>query len=95
MDERPRQATKFYGVIAAGMLLGMALQHVGVGGFRLLFWAAVVNGLLAPPLIVLILLVCNNRSVMGEHVNGRWLNGLGFMTAIVMSAAAVAVLAAW
>jgi hypothetical protein len=32
---------------------------------------------------------------MGEHVNGRWLNGLGFMTAIVMSAAAVAVLAAW
>ncbi len=95
MDERPRQATKFYGIIAAGMLLGMALQHVGVGGFRLLFWAAVVNGMLAPPLIVLILLVCNNRSVMGEHVNGRWLNGLGFVTAIVMSAAAVAVLAAW
>ena len=95
MDERPRQAARFYGVIAAGMLLGMALQHAGVGGFRLLFWAAVVNGLLAPPLIVLILLVCNNRSVMGEHVNGRWLNGLGFMAAIVMSASAVAVLAAW
>lgn len=95
MDERPRQAGKFYGVIAVGTLLGMALNHVGVSGFRLLFWAAVVNGLLAPPLIVLVLVICNDGAVMGGHVNGWWLNALGIVTAAVMAVAGVAAVLTW
>lgn len=58
----------------------------------MLLWLAVLNGLLAPPLIVIILMVCNNRRVMGEHVNGKWLNLLGLGAALVMSIAAVAML---
>jgi NRAMP (natural resistance-associated macrophage protein)-like metal ion transporter len=95
MDERPRQAGKFYSVIVVGTLLGMALNHLGVSGFRLLFWAAVVNGLLAPPLIVLVLLICNDGRVMGEHVNGWRLNVLGTVTAVVMTVAGGAALLAW
>jgi NRAMP (natural resistance-associated macrophage protein)-like metal ion transporter len=89
MDERPRQAGKFYAVLLAGLLLGMALDHFGVRGFRLLFWAAVLNGLLAPPLIVVILIVANDRRVMGPYVNGRVLNVLGVTTIILMTLAAV------
>ena len=94
MNERPRQAGKFYGILVAGLLLGMALDHLGVGGFRLLFWAAVLNGLLAAPLIVVILVVANDRRVMGRHVNGRLLNVLGATTATAMTIAAIALVIA-
>ncbi len=91
MNERPRMAPKFYGVIAVSMLAGVALDYAGFNAIRMLFWSAVLNGLLAPPLIVIILLVCNNPRVMGEHVNGRWLNFLGGAAALVMGIAAVAI----
>lgn len=95
MNERPRMAKKFYAVIVFSMLAGMSLDYAGINAIKMLFWAAVVNGLLAPPLVVIILLVCNNRRVMGEHRNGRLLNVAGVFTAVVMSAAALAMLIAW
>jgi Mn2+/Fe2+ NRAMP family transporter len=57
---------------------------------RRLFLSAVVNGLLAPPLLVLVMLVANNRTIMGPHGNGAWLNGLGWTATAAMTAAAVA-----
>lgn len=92
MNDRPRQAPVFYAVIALGTLLGMGLNHTGVSGFRLLFWSAVLNGVLAPPLLWLILLVSNSRRVMGPHTNGLALNALGILAALVMTAAAAALL---
>jgi Mn2+/Fe2+ NRAMP family transporter len=57
----------------------------------MLFWCAVVNGVLAPPLIVLILLLTSDPTVMGPNrTNPLWLRALGWTTAIVMSAAAIA-----
>jgi len=90
MNERPRLATKFYAVIAVAMLTGLLLDYTGFNAIKMLFWSAVLNGLLAPPLIVIILMVCNNRRVMGEHVNGRLLNLFGIGAALVMIIAAVA-----
>jgi NRAMP (natural resistance-associated macrophage protein)-like metal ion transporter len=95
MNERPRMAKKFYGVIAVAMLAGMAMDYVGFNAIKMLFWSAVLNGVLAPPLIVIILIVCNNRRVMGEHVNGKLINALGIIAAIVMSGAALAMLIVW
>lgn len=92
MNEPPSRARQFYLLIAAGLGLAMLLEHVGLSGFRMLYWAAVTNGVLAPPLIVLILVVCNDPRVMGRHVN-RWsANVLGTATALLMTAAAAAVL---
>jgi NRAMP (natural resistance-associated macrophage protein)-like metal ion transporter len=90
IDRRPRIAKKFYAVIAVAMVGGMVIDYAGVNAIQMLFWAAVVNGVLAPPLVAIILLVSNNRSVMGEHTNGGVLNFLGITTALVMSAAAIA-----
>jgi Mn2+/Fe2+ NRAMP family transporter len=61
-----------------------------VNAIRLLIWSAVINGLLAPPLIVIILVVCNNERVMGPHRNGRGLNVLGGLSALLMGGAAIA-----
>ena len=92
MDERPRMAKKFYGVVAVAMFAGMALGYLGLNAIKMLFWSAVLNGVLAPPLIVIILIVCNNRRVMGEHVNGKIMNVLGMIAALVMTVAALALL---
>jgi len=93
LDRRPRAAGPFYGLIAAEIVAGMALDYLGVNPVRLLFLAAVVNGVLAPPLLALVLTVANNRAIMGEHVNGRVLNVLGVLVTIVMAVAAIALLA--
>ena len=90
MDGRPTNAKAFYATLAGGLLLGMLLDHSGVSGIRLLFWAAVLNGLLAPPLLGLILVVSNDRRAMGSQPNGWVLNALTAGAALVMTAAAVA-----
>jgi hypothetical protein len=51
---------------------------MGINPIDALFWTAVLNGFLAPPLMVLIMLVANSRQVMGKHTNGRWINVLGW-----------------
>jgi NRAMP (natural resistance-associated macrophage protein)-like metal ion transporter len=95
MNERPRLAKKFYAVIAIAMIAGVAMDYAGLNAIKLLFWSAVLNGVLAPPLIVIILLVCNNPRVMGEHVNGKLMNAIGIIAALVMSVAALLMLIVW
>jgi Mn2+/Fe2+ NRAMP family transporter len=95
MDAPPRSAPHFYGLIALATTLGLVFDFVGFDPIRLLFWSAVINGLLAPPLIAIILIVCNNRAIM-KHYRNRWtLNILGVAAFLVMGAAAVALVLSW
>ncbi|HEX3272554.1 MAG TPA: Nramp family divalent metal transporter [Ktedonobacterales bacterium] len=90
------QARGFYGVIALSTLVGMALNLFGVNPIQALVYAALLNGLVAVPLLALILLVANNRRVMGEHSNGWLSNVMGVVTLAALSAAgAVAVFSLW
>ena len=66
-------------------------DYAGLNAIKMLFWSAVLNGVLARPLIVIILIVCNNKRVMSQHVNGKLLNALGVFAALVMTIAAVAI----
>jgi len=72
--------------------LGLAVDFAGVSAVSMLFWSAVVNGVLAPPLIVLVVLLTSDPKVMGTRVNGRSLRLLGWTTAIVMAVAAAVML---
>lgn len=90
MSESVNTARQFYGVLALAMLIGMALTFSRVNAMSLLVWSAVINGLLAPPLIAIILIVCNNAAIMGSHRNGRALNVLGGLATIIMTGAAAA-----
>ena len=68
----------------------MLLDLFETNPIRMLFLSAVLNGILAPPLLVLVMLVSNNRAIMGRHTNGPWLNVLGWTATVVMALAAAA-----
>ena len=91
---RPREAPKYYGVLAAGFGVGLALNFAGMNAVAMLFWSAVVNGILAPPLVALIVRMASDRVVMGEHTVSHGLRMLGWFTAAVMTLAAVGLFAA-
>ncbi len=93
LDKKPFVLPKFYSVLALTLLVGLALQFAKVNAVKMLFWSAVINGVLAPPLIVLLVLLTNDPKVMGKHTNPPWLRSLGWLTAGVMTAAAVAMVA--
>jgi len=92
MADKPRGARRFYGVMAVAMLLGLTLNFAGFNAVKMLFWSAVINGLLAPPLILLVILLTSSQKVMGKHVNSPLLRYLGWATFGVMTAAAVGML---
>ena len=90
LDFRPRQARRFYLVLGGAIVAGIVLDAFAGNPIRMLFWSAILNGLLAPPLMVLVMLVGNNPKIMGTHTSGPWLNLLGWTATALMTAAAVA-----
>jgi Mn2+/Fe2+ NRAMP family transporter len=72
------------------MLGGLAMNFVGIDPIKALFATAVINGLVAPPLLILITLLGSDRKVMGEHTSGRLSKTFGWLAAAVMSIAAIA-----
>ncbi|MCA1646395.1 MAG: divalent metal cation transporter [Chloroflexi bacterium] len=92
LDEKPGRARQFYAVIGAATLVGMGINFLGINPIDALFYTAVINGLLAPPLLVVIMLVSNNRQIMGNRTNNRWINLGGWAATGLMSAAAIVLL---
>lgn len=68
LDRKPLEAKAFYGTIAVAILAGTGMNFLAIDPMRALYWAAVVNGLLAPPLMAVTMLVARNPKVMGELV---------------------------
>jgi NRAMP (natural resistance-associated macrophage protein)-like metal ion transporter len=90
LDEKPGGARRFYALIAAAALVGMLVNFLGINPIDALVLAAVINGFVAPPLLVLILLVANDRDVMGRRTNRLVTNVVGWATAALMGMAAIA-----
>jgi NRAMP (natural resistance-associated macrophage protein)-like metal ion transporter len=95
LNEKLRTAPRFYGIIIASTLVGMLINFLKIAPVTALFWTAVINGVLAPPLLVMIMLVSNNKKVMGKRVNGKLTNFIGWATAAIMSAAALGMFVTW
>ncbi len=95
LDEKPYRAKQFYAVIAISTIVGMAMNFFGMNAISALFWSAVINGLVAPPLLILIMLVVNNEKIMGDKVNSRMTNFAGWASTAAMTAAAVALFFTW
>jgi Mn2+/Fe2+ NRAMP family transporter len=89
MNDKPKRSRKFYAIMGIAMVLGLSLNYLGFNPVKMLFWSAVINGLLAPPLIFLVVLLTSSQKVMGKYVNPGVLKYLGWITFVVMSAAAV------
>jgi len=92
LDHPFGRAPRFYLVMVVSLVGALVLDLLHLSPIRMLFWSAVLNGVLAPPLMVLVMLVGNNREIMGKDVNGFWLNALGWTATALMTLAAGAFL---
>ena len=92
LNIKPGLASKFYAVIAVAIIVGLALDFAGLNAVKMLFWSAILNGLLAPPLVIIVVLLTSDRKVMGNRKNSCGMQVLGWTCAILMSAAAIGLL---
>jgi len=85
-------ARKFYLVIGGAMLVGLALNFVGIDPIRALYFAAILNGVAAPPLILLMLILSNHQPTCGRWTGSRWSNALVGLALVLMSGLPIAYL---
>lgn len=85
-----KQAHAFYGVIIASTLLGAGMNFVGIDAIKALIYSAVVNGLVAPVVLVLIILLASDKKVMGIRANTMFAKSIGWTTTILMALAGIA-----
>ncbi|MBV8903508.1 MAG: Nramp family divalent metal transporter [Acidobacteriia bacterium] len=95
LGKKPAQAKRFYIAIAGFSIVGMAINFLGINPMKALVFAGIVQGFSTPPLMLLIMLVTNNRTVMGDKANSRAMNVLGWITTVTIFAAAIALLVTW
>jgi Mn2+/Fe2+ NRAMP family transporter len=92
LERGVRAAPAFYSVIAVSVLAGLVIQYSPISPMRALFWSAVINGVVAVPLMVVILLLASKKSVMGVYTASVSLLVLGWIATAVMGVAAVRML---
>jgi Mn2+/Fe2+ NRAMP family transporter len=90
LNETPQRAPKFYGILVAGILIGIAMNLLHVDAIKALFWSAVINGVAAVPLIAVIVSFASNRKLMGEWRSSALARVWGWGTVVLMGAAAIA-----
>jgi NRAMP (natural resistance-associated macrophage protein)-like metal ion transporter len=90
LDKKFRQAKGFYITIIVSLLIGLSMDFLGISPIQALIYTAILYGLTAPVMIVIVIHICNNKKIMGEFTNGKWSNISGTLTFILMSVAAVA-----
>lgn len=89
-----KEANAFYGVIILSTLIGLSIQFTNLDTIKLLIYTAVINGLIAPVILALIVLISSSNKIMGERVNHRVLTALGwFITGIMVVAGVAAIFA--
>ena len=89
LERSSTDARGFYSVIAVSVLLGLVIQYSPISPMKALFWSAVINGVVAVPLVAVIVLLASKKSVMGPFTASRTLIALGWITTVVMGIAAV------
>jgi NRAMP (natural resistance-associated macrophage protein)-like metal ion transporter len=90
LDELPNRAPRFYAVLAAGLIVGIALPFTHLNPIRALYWSAVLNGIVSVPLIFLVIRIANNAKIMGRWRNSLLANAWSWVTLALMGIAAFA-----
>lgn len=86
------RAQGFYAVITVAIIIGLYINFTSVPPFKMLYYTAILNGVCAPPLLVLIMLIANNKNIMGRRTNSKISNILGWGIVAIMSVSAIALL---
>jgi NRAMP (natural resistance-associated macrophage protein)-like metal ion transporter len=85
LSRKPKQAVAFYSVLALSVGLGVVLNFTPVDPIKALYWSAVINGVLAAPVMVMLMLLVRNPKVMGDLTVRGWLYGLGWASTVAMA----------
>ena len=95
LHAKPSEAKKFYVAIGGFTVLAMCLNFLGFNPMKALVFSGIVQGFSTPPLLLMIMLLTNNRKIMGNRVNTRWMNILGWATTVAIFAATAGLVATW
>ena len=95
LERKPSDAKKFYAAIAACTALGALLNFTSLDPIKALFWAAVLNGVTAVPLMLVIMTMATNRSIMGTFVLPTYLKVVGWLAALVMGIVFAGLVLTW
>ena len=95
LERRPNEAIGFYAVLTAATLLGLGLNFTSMDPIRALFWSAVINGVVAVPIMVVMMLMATNSKVMGDFTLPAGLKLMGWLATTVMALAAIGLFATW
>ncbi len=90
LNKKLRQAYAFYGIIIISMLVGLGINFIGIDPVKALIYSAVANGIVAPIVLILIVLISSDKKVMGEWVNGRITRVIGWSTVVLMTLSGLA-----
>ncbi|OXE35367.1 MAG: iron transporter [Phenylobacterium zucineum] len=95
LARRPRRAPAFYATIAVATLVGIGLNFSAIDPIKALFWSAVVNGVVATPIMIMMMVLSSSKKVMGEFTLTRGLKLVGWIATGVMLLASVGMFATW
>jgi Mn2+/Fe2+ NRAMP family transporter len=89
LERKATDARGFYGVITISVLAALVIQYSPISPMKALFWSAVINGIVAVPLMVVIILLASKTSIMGAYIATRPIVILGWIATLLMGAAAM------
>ncbi len=84
-----KEANAFYGVIIIAMAIGLIINFIGLDPIKALIYSAVLNGLVAPVILVMIVLLSANKKIMGDYVNHKFVTVLGWVITVIMILAGI------
>jgi NRAMP (natural resistance-associated macrophage protein)-like metal ion transporter len=95
LSRSPQEAQRFYATIVAGTLIGVGINFINIDPIKALFWSAVINGIVAVPLMVVMMLMTMRPQVMGRFTLPRWLWAIGWLSTAAMAVAVVMMFVNW
>jgi NRAMP (natural resistance-associated macrophage protein)-like metal ion transporter len=95
LQRRPREAAAFYSTLAAATALGTGIMFTPVDPIKALYWSAVINGICAFPVMVVMMLMSTRKDIMGEFPVRGWLRALGWLSTLAMAASSAGLVAQW
>jgi NRAMP (natural resistance-associated macrophage protein)-like metal ion transporter len=90
LEAKAPDAVGFYGIIAAATIIGFGLGFTSIDPIKMLIWSAVINGIVAVPIMAVMMIIISKKSVMGRFKAKRWLLGFGWTGTAIMAVAVVA-----
>lgn len=95
LGAKPRDAGRFYGTIGIVTIVAIGVNFLGLNPMKVLVWSGIVQGFSTPPLMFLILQMTSNRRIMGDRINGRAINALGWITTVAIFSASAGLIVTW